>query len=122
MPFPCFRTNARFDGGMSGGPVFNASGRVCGLVCSTYPPFSEDEEHASYATLVWPAFAIPVDLDRVGHPRAERYLAFDLIANHILNVYDADRLTVGPLDPAGGTAPITLNIPWWPPAPTTGTG
>src|SRR5262249_24266306 len=48
MPFPCFRTNARFDGGMSGGPVFNKSGQLCGLVCSSYPPFTSDEEYASY--------------------------------------------------------------------------
>jgi hypothetical protein len=38
MPFPCFRTNARFDGGMSGGPVFNQAGHLCGLICSSYPP------------------------------------------------------------------------------------
>src|SRR5436190_17537381 len=33
LPFPCFRTNARFDGGMSGGPIFNDQGQLCGLIC-----------------------------------------------------------------------------------------
>lgn len=41
LPFPCYQVNARFDGGMSGGPVMNDNGRVCGVVCSNLPP---DEE------------------------------------------------------------------------------
>ncbi len=34
LPFPCFRTNARMDHGMSGGPVFNQSWEICGVVCA----------------------------------------------------------------------------------------
>lgn len=55
--FPCFRTNARFDSGISGGPVFNAEGFVCGVVCSGYN-LSEDEiGYTSYASLLFPAFS-----------------------------------------------------------------
>lgn len=54
LKFPCFQVNARFDGGMSGGPVFNDRGNVCGIICSNLPPQSDDEEHVSYATTLWP--------------------------------------------------------------------
>src|SRR5438128_339082 len=30
LNFPCFETNARFDPGMSGGPIWNERGSVCG--------------------------------------------------------------------------------------------
>lgn len=33
LSFPCFRVNCRMPGGMSGGPIFNDSGRLCGIVC-----------------------------------------------------------------------------------------
>lgn len=32
LPTVCFETSARFDGGMSGGPVVDADGTVCGIV------------------------------------------------------------------------------------------
>ena len=39
LPFPCYRVGARFDAGMSGGPVFDEYGSLCGLVCAS-PDFS----------------------------------------------------------------------------------
>jgi hypothetical protein len=98
MPFPCFRTNARFDGGMSGGPIFNRTGSLCGLICSTYPPFSDDEDHASYAASLWPAMATPIDLNRRGHPSGVWYRTFDLIEQRILLAKNADLLVVDSLD------------------------
>jgi hypothetical protein len=56
LPFPCFRTNARFDGGISGGPVFNAEGFVCGVVCSGYELGEEEVGYTSYASILFPAF------------------------------------------------------------------
>ena len=32
MPTVCFQTSARFDGGMSGGPVMDENGAICGIV------------------------------------------------------------------------------------------
>jgi hypothetical protein len=95
MPFPCFRTNARFDGGMSGGPVFNEAGRLCGLICSSYPPFSSDEDHASYAVLLWPVMILMIDMDRVGHPLGgAMYPLFDLVKENILVARNAHLVTV----------------------------
>lgn len=53
LRFPCYQVDARFDGGMSGGPIFNRSGHVCGVICSSMP-VSEGLEHVSYACTLWP--------------------------------------------------------------------
>jgi hypothetical protein len=58
LPFPCFRTNAQFDPGMSGGPVFNQDNEICGVICSSLPSGTQDEDHASYVAMIWPAFGI----------------------------------------------------------------
>jgi len=95
MPFPCFRTNARFDGGMSGGPVFNEAGRLCGLICSSYPPFSSEEDHASYAALLWPLMILMIDMDRVGHPvGGPMYPLFDLVKEDIIVTTNSHVVTV----------------------------
>lgn len=49
LNFPCFRSTARFDAGMSGGPIIGQDGGVIGVVC--------DDCHGS---LIGPAFLIPV--------------------------------------------------------------
>jgi hypothetical protein len=74
LPFPCFHTNARFDAGMSGGPVFNEDGRVCGVVCSNLPPSAEGQEHISYASLIWPALGIRINQAEGAGPTPPRFL------------------------------------------------
>ena len=59
--WPRFRTNARFHGGMSGGPVMLSNGFLGGIVSTCMPAMCEDEEHASFVPLLWPAMAIEVD-------------------------------------------------------------
>lgn len=68
ITWPCFRVNARFDGGMSGGPVFNEGGQLCGLVCACMPPSEPGEPYVSYVTMLWPMLAIEMDVPRDGHP------------------------------------------------------
>jgi len=62
LPFPCFQVNARFDGGMSGGPIFNDQGKLCGVICSNLPPTDNNDEHVSYATTLWPLMATHIDI------------------------------------------------------------
>lgn len=63
LRFPCFRVNARFDAGMSGGPVIdNLTGHVCGAICSSLPATRDDEDHVSYASSLWPVVATQVDV------------------------------------------------------------
>jgi len=109
LNFPCFRTNARFDGGMSGGPVFNR-GHLCGVICSALPPATGDEEYASYVASLWPAMAIVIDLDRVRHPRGVRYPLIELVRDDTIAALNADRVTVGEL-PATGTPTISFTAP-----------
>lgn len=66
LRFPCFQTNFRIDGGMSGGPVFDAQGHLCGLLCSSLKANDADEEHASYVTLLWPSLAAELELGSDG--------------------------------------------------------
>lgn len=68
LAFPCIRVNARFDGGMSGGPVVDNRGRICGLVCSSLPPADQDSdlEHNSFVALIWPLLATVISANRDG--------------------------------------------------------
>ena len=63
LRFPCFRTDARFDPGMSGGPVINQQGNVCGIICSSLPGDELNPQHISYASLIWPAFGTPMEIE-----------------------------------------------------------
>jgi hypothetical protein len=64
LRFPCFRTDARFDSGMSGGPILNERGGVCGVICSSLPADESSPEHISYGSLIWPAFGTPIEVER----------------------------------------------------------
>ena len=68
LNFPCFRTNARLDGGMSGGPFFSyradGSMELCGIGCSNLPPSCDGEEHATYVCALWPAMGTLITAPR----------------------------------------------------------
>ena len=78
LRWPCFQTNARFDGSMSGGPIFNEHAQFCGLICSTYPPNEEWEEHASFVSSLWPSMADSIDAERDDLPKDALYPVLDL--------------------------------------------
>jgi hypothetical protein len=92
--YPCFCTDARFDGGMSGGPVFNEGGEVCGLVCSGIAPFDAEEGHTSYVTTLWPSLGTLIDLNRLGHPAGERYPVLELARGGQMVVCNWERIAV----------------------------
>lgn len=74
LSFPCFRTNLRFDGGMSGGPVFDDKGKLCGLVCASMPnPDDPAAEHVSYASSLWPLLSICIDMPWDRYPAGNSY-------------------------------------------------
>ena len=62
LPSPCFRTTARFDHGMSGGPVVNANGFVCGVIWSSLGRNPNSEEHTSYVSMLWPVMGAKIDV------------------------------------------------------------
>lgn len=107
MKFPCFRTNARFDGAMSGGPVFDSRGRLVGLISSNLPPFEEGEDHVSYVSLLWPVMGIYIDSDVLPDARKRRrYPLIELSYSGRMRVFNADCVTVP--DSEGG--PVRFRV------------
>ena len=59
LPFPSFQVDARFDRGMSGGPVSSVrSGGVCGVVTSAYPSEREGTRPTGFCALLAPLFEL----------------------------------------------------------------
>ena len=55
LPCPCFEVGANFGAGMSGGPVFDKRGRLCGIVASGVD--SIEELASSFAVTLWPSLS-----------------------------------------------------------------
>ena len=94
MPFSCFQTNARFDGGMSGGPVLSNRGKVCGVICSNLPPDDEDDEHISYVASLWPLMATMIDIGTIGNEVDRPYPILELARNGIINAEGWEHLSI----------------------------
>jgi hypothetical protein len=79
---------------MSGGPVFNPNGQVCGIICSNIPPFTDKEDHISYVTSLWPMMNTLVDLDWKGCPANSPYPALELAKLGYIHVVNWERVTI----------------------------
>lgn len=101
LPFPVFRTNARFDAGMSGGPVFNNSGKLCGIICSNMPPFEPNEDHISYVSLIWPSMSTKVWVSLAKHDPKERFPLLFLAEHNYIHVEGWNRVDVSKLGKVG---------------------
>jgi hypothetical protein len=73
LNFPCFRTNARFDPGMSGGPVFNEAGELCGIISVGTEGIGD-----SYVALLWPSMITKL-VDFPCFEEGSKYTIYDLI-------------------------------------------
>lgn len=93
LPFPCYQVNARFDGGMSGGPVFEESGALCGIVCNGMAGAHDEGNPISYVSMLWPLFRLIINWDRGdNYPRGIRYPAIELAQGKQIRVNDFSRL------------------------------
>jgi hypothetical protein len=92
LRFPCFRTNARFDGGMSGGPVYSKAGHICGIVCSNMPPMLEEDEHISYVSMLWPGLGISIRQPWVRQPAGTTL--YELAAAGVIQTIGLEKLQV----------------------------
>jgi len=88
--FPCFETDAEIQPGMSGGPIIDESGNVCGITC-----FGGDFLPAVCAA-IWPIFSSPIrDRTSAGPVRPTDRTLYDLAKDGSILVDDTiDRLTL----------------------------
>ena len=85
LTWPCFLTDARYDAGMSGSPVFDESGRVIGIVCSS-TPMVDGQPFTSYATLT--AALLPLHLELADN--SGTVLVADLLGHDVEGLDDVD--------------------------------
>jgi hypothetical protein len=94
LKFPCFRTNAPFTHGMSGGPIFHA-GRLSGIICAGGLQGGDGHE-ITYGVTLWPLLALKVQLDFAGQPSGSWYSVADLVDRGYVRVVDRERVAVTP--------------------------
>lgn len=84
LPFPCFTTDAQFEGAMSGGPVFH-DGRLCGIICSSYDLIDGGPPIGNVVS-IWPALALDVYVFAEGGVFESRMLIDLLTAEHAVDI------------------------------------
>jgi len=85
LPTVCFETSARFDGGMSGGPVVDPDGTVCGIVSTGGA--TDDRSFASATPFLF-SLRLPQDdpltvyqLAQAGNVAVDGYISQLIITN-----------------------------------------
>jgi len=86
LPFACFRVDHDFPAGMSGGPVFDEDGHVCGLVCSG--------GFEAYVALLWPAFSSKIGHDVDGVIRDEPQSIIDFFNQLKVPIVDLEKFSL----------------------------
>ncbi len=92
LPFPCYRTSARFEHGMSGGPVFNDQGELCGLICAGG---KTENDYYSHVTTLWPSMGTVMDIDRKGFPSGQSYPVLELARDGYIRAEGWQKVVLG---------------------------
>jgi hypothetical protein len=100
LPFPCYRTNARSKPGMSGAPVFNDSGPLCGLISTAMEGGEDEGDHIYYAAALWPSMGTQIDAERPGFPAGVSYPALELAKHGYIAALHWDKVVLRE-DPPG---------------------
>lgn len=87
LSFPCFQINTHFIGGMSGGPLFNEAGELCGLICA-----GRDGEPVSYGATLWPAMGTSITHQGPGMVCKGPYPVFEMAQVGLLAASGWDRV------------------------------
>lgn len=97
LPFPCYQVSARFDSGMSGGPVFDETGALCGLICCNIEGSELEGEPLSYVTTLWPVFLQVISAGRGARfPSDARYPVAELVRNGLIKVTNPEVFAAWP--------------------------
>ena len=87
LSFPCFQIKAHFIGGMSGGPIYNAAGELCGLVCS-----GDNATPNAYGVALWPILGVSISHQGFGLTCMGEYAMSQLSAYELLYLKDYDKI------------------------------
>jgi hypothetical protein len=93
LNFPSFQTNARFEPGMSGGPIFSELGELVGIVCTGLAS-DGSVEPVSTATSLWPLMGLGLWIKLEGDPEDMEYSVRDLADRGIVHTKNLDRVSV----------------------------
>jgi hypothetical protein len=96
--FPCYMVAAKFEGGMSGGPVFDRSGLLFGIISGSLSPGDEIEEPISYVCMLWPILRLLISVNRgPKYPRDVKYPIAHLVRDGFVHI---GRRSFEGIDPA----------------------
>jgi hypothetical protein len=111
LSFPSYEVEAHFIGGMSGGPIFNEAGELCGLICSGY-----DDVPVAYGVVLWPMVGIRIDHRIPGVIKAPPYTILELARAGLMDVHNWQYVetSVEPYEDPDGTKKIRLKTPQLP--------
>ena len=93
--YPSFTTGARFDGGMSGGPVIADTGRVIGVVSTSLPATDQDPAHISTCSLIPPLLGFHAFTAQPDNETPKKETLLDMAKRGLLQVDgDLDQVEV----------------------------
>jgi hypothetical protein len=99
LPAPCYETSARFDGGMSGGPVLDPTNSICGVIATGLE--RDDRDIASDTSFVSAMpylfmMKVPYDIYMTGESLGGRkMLVYEMVERGLVSCDESfDRLTV----------------------------
>jgi hypothetical protein len=116
LSFPSYEVQGHFIGGMSGGPIFNEAGELCGLICSGYDDASmayADETPVAYGVVLWPMVGIRIDHRIPGIISPPPYTILELARAGLMDMRDWQYVeaNVEPFEDPDGTKKIRLRTP-----------
>jgi hypothetical protein len=108
LSFPSFEVQTHFIGGMSGGPIFNEEGELCGLVCSGY-----ENTPVAYGVVLWPIIGIRIDHSIPGVVSEGPYTMLEMARSGLLKVigWEFVDANVEEFEHSDGKPRVRLKIP-----------
>ena len=93
LNFPSYRVNFKSKPGMSGGPVFNDDGKLCGLITTGVE--IENGKYEVNVVSLWPLLGITINANRGGnYPRDIFYPVYELARDKIIAAIGWERVVL----------------------------
>ena len=78
---------------MSGGPIFNNDGHLCGLVCASMKGDIQDQ-NISYVVSIWPSLSTFIDIKYPENPSGSRLRVYDVARFGRITVVDFEQVFI----------------------------